>query len=112
MELIQSGNLLVRLLLEVCALGALGYWGYHATSNRVINIGFAIGVPLIAAVAWAMLASPNAPADLSGGLKLLVQIIVFGAAALALVATRHLRLATLFTVIAVMNAVLLVVWDQ
>lgn len=59
-ELIQSANLLVRLLLEVCALGAFGYWGYHASSNRAISTILAIGAPTLAAVVRAMLASPNA----------------------------------------------------
>jgi hypothetical protein len=105
--LIQSASLLVRLLLEVCALGALGHWGYHATGNRAINIGLAIGAPLVAAVLWAMLASPNAPADLSGEMKLLIQVAVFGTVVIALVASKQIRLATIFTVI----AVLLSVWD-
>ena len=54
LELIKGANLLLRFLLELCALGALGYWGFKTGSGLVAKIGLGIGAPLVVAVVWAM----------------------------------------------------------
>ncbi len=101
-------NLAFRFLLEMSALGALGYWGWtqHAGLARWL---WAIGTPLIAAVLWGTFAVPNDP-SLSGQtmiptpgiLRLLLELSFFGIAAIALVASQRaaagwvLAAATLF----------------
>ena len=52
LELIKSVNLALRFLLELCALGALGYWGFKTGSTTSSKIGLGLGVPLVAAVVW------------------------------------------------------------
>jgi hypothetical protein len=47
MEIITSGNLALRFLLELCALVALGYWGFRTGSGLFAKIGLGIGVPLL-----------------------------------------------------------------
>jgi hypothetical protein len=48
-------NLLLRFLLEVCALIALGYWGLHAA-----GLLLCIGAPLLFALLWGLFAAHKA----------------------------------------------------
>jgi hypothetical protein len=112
MELIKGANLLLRFLLELCALGAIGYWGFKTGSGVIAKVGLGIGAPLLAAVVWGVFVSPEAPVQLPGLLVLLLQVLVFGAAAAGLVATRHRSLAPVFVAVVVVNAVLMYVWGQ
>ena len=59
MELIKGANLALRLLPELCALGALGYWGFKTGGGSLARIGLGVGAPLVAAVAWGVFASPR-----------------------------------------------------
>ena len=111
-EVIKVANLALRFLLELCALGALGYWGLKTGSGLIAKIGLGIGAPLVAAVVWGTFVSPQAPVQLPGPLSLLLQVLVFGSAAAALVATGHGTLAMVFLVIVVINAILMYVWGQ
>ena len=112
MEVIKGANLLLRFLLELCALGALGYWGFKTGSTTITKIALGVGAPLVAAVVWGVFVSPRAPVELSGLVVLLLQVLVFGSAAAVLVATEHRALAMVFGVIVVTNAVLMYVWGQ
>ena len=83
-------NLAVRLLLEIAALVALGYWGFEQHSG-IWRFLFGLGLPLLAAVAWGTLAVPGdgsrsgkAPVPVSGAVRLLLELSFFGSAALAL----------------------------
>lgn len=111
LELIRGANLALRFLLELCALGALGYWGFK-TGGLIAKIGLGIGAPLIAAVVWGTFLSPQAPVRLSGLLVLILQALVFGSAAAGLVATGHRTLALVFVVIVAINAALMYLWGQ
>ncbi len=112
LELIKGANLALRFLLELCALGALGYWGFKTGGGAVAKITLGIGAPLVAAVVWGTFLSPRAPVALPGALVLLLQALVFASAAAGLVATGHRTLALVFGVIVVVNAVLMYVWRQ
>ncbi len=112
LELIKSVNLALRFLLELCALGALGYWGFKTGSTTLAKIGLGLGVPLVAAVVWGVFVSPNAPVQLPGLLALILQVLVFGSAAAGLAATGHRTLAGIFALVVVANALLMYVWGQ
>ena len=43
-------NLTLAFVLELCALGALGYWGARTGGGPVTNTALGIGAPLLAAV--------------------------------------------------------------
>lgn len=53
-------NLLLRFLLELTALAALGYWGYHAVEGEVARLALCIVAPLLFAVAWGLFAAHKA----------------------------------------------------
>ena len=112
LELIKGANLALRFIMELCALGALGYWGFRTGGGLVAKIGLGIGAPLVAAVVWGAFVSPQAPVQLPGPLNLFLQALVFGSAAAALVSTGHRTLAVVFLVIVVINAALMYVWGQ
>ena len=112
LELLKGANLVLRFLLELCALGALGYWGFKTGSATITKIGLGIGAPLVAAVVWGAFVSPQAPVQLPGLLVLVFQVLVFGLAAAALVATGHQTLALVFVMIVGINAILMYVWGQ
>jgi hypothetical protein len=52
LELIKGATLALRFLLELCALGALGYWGFKTGGGALAKVGLGLGVPLVAAVVW------------------------------------------------------------
>jgi len=108
-EFIKGANLLLRFLLELCALGAVGYWGFRIGGGLAAKIRLGIGVPL---VVWAIFVSPQAPVRLALPLSLLLQVLVFGLAAAALVATGHRTPAWVFVALVVINALLMYVWGQ
>ena len=112
MELIKGINLALRFLLELCALGALGYWGFKTGGGLLAKIGLGIGSPLIPAVVWGTFLSPQAPVQLPGLLSSALQTLIFGLAAAGLVATGHRTLALASGAAVVVNAILMYVWEQ
>ena len=57
------------------------------------KIGLGIGVPLLAAVVWGILLAPNAAVRIPVFIGLLLQVVVFVAAAAGLAATGYRTLA-------------------
>jgi hypothetical protein len=112
LELIKGVNLALRFLLELCALVALGYWGFKTGSAAIAKVALGIGLPLVAAVVWGVFVAPRAPVALPGFVVLPLQVVVFGSAAAGLVATGHRTLALAFGVLVVINAILMYVWGQ
>jgi Zn-dependent protease len=98
LELIKGINLAVRFLLELCALGALGYWGFKTGSTTIAKIALLVGA--------------QASVQLPGLVVMVLQVLVFGSAAAALVATGHRTLALVFVATVVINALLMYVWGQ
>jgi hypothetical protein len=111
-EVIKGANLALRFLLELCALGALAYWGFKTGSGPITKIGLGLGAPLLAAVVWGVFVSPQAPVALPGPLSLVLQALVFGSAAAALAYAGHHTLALVFLAVVVINAVLMYAWVQ
>ena len=81
-------NLTVAFLLELCALVVLGFWGVRTGSGPVTKTALGIGAPLLAAVLWGLFAAPRAPVSVPSA-RFAVELLVFGAAALALCTTGH-----------------------
>ena len=95
-------NLALRFLLEVIALGALGWWGWAQTDSWW-RAPLAIVVVLLTAALWGTFAVPNDPSRGGNGLvqvpgiaRLVLELLVFGAAAYALNALGRPTLAIVF----------------
>jgi len=112
MELIKSANVGLRFVLELCALAALSYWGFHTGDQLLLKIVLGLGAPLIAAVLWATLGAPAAQAKLSGVLHLALEVVIFGAAIVALAKADQSELAGVFAVIFIINRALMAIWRQ
>lgn len=70
---------------EVLAImTALGYWGFMTGSSTTVRWLLGIGAPLLAAVVWGAWLTPKAPWRLQGAAALLVELLLFGLAFVAL----------------------------
>lgn len=80
-------NLAIRFLLEIVALIALALWGWR-THDGAIRVLWALGPPLAAALIWGVFRVPNdpgaAPVAVPGWLRLLLELLFFASAVLAL----------------------------
>ena len=88
-------NLALRLLLEMAALIAMGYWGWTQHTGLVRWL-LAIGTPLLAAMLWGTFAvlddpsrSGKAPVPTPGVLRLLLELSFFAFATFALIASQQ-----------------------
>ncbi len=83
----HSINLALRFLLELAAIFAFGVWGYSLTSGGM-RILLAIIFPLLFAVLWGVFAVSGDPSrsgktvvQTPGIVRLLLELLLFGAAA-------------------------------
>ena len=58
MVVLKYANLALAFLLELCALAALGCWGFVTGGGLPAKICLGVGVPLLAAVLWGVLVGP------------------------------------------------------
>ena len=112
MDLLKGLNLLVRFLLELCMLVAVGYWGFKTHSGWAMKIIFGIGLPVVIAVLWGLFIAPRATYPLTGISYLVVELILLGSGTLALFASGKPNLGWIYTGILVVNKVLIIVWKQ
>jgi hypothetical protein len=110
MPITQAANLVLRFLLELCMLAALGYWGYWTGQGTLAKVGLAICAPLLAAMVWGVFISPKAAVRVPRWLWLVLQGILFGCAAAALATTGHPFLATVLLLLVAINSILLYAW--
>lgn len=83
-------NLVIRFLLELSALLALGVWGWQQAEGS-LRFVLAVTIPLSAAILWGVFAVPGdpsrsgtAPIAVPGMLRLALELAVFGFATWAL----------------------------
>lgn len=100
-------NLALRLVLELCAIVALGYGGWHVDGSVWVRLLLAVLAPVAGAVVWGAFVAPRARYPITDPLRLLPEWIVFGGATLALVGTGHPVLGIVFAVLAAGNRVAL-----
>ncbi len=112
MDILKSLNLLVRFLLELCMLVAVGYWGFETHSDWTTKIIFGIGLPVLIAVVWSLFTAPKAPYHLTGVAHIVLSLILLGLGAVALFAAGKVNLGWAYLVILIVNQILLIVWKQ
>lgn len=100
MSAVQGIVLLVRFLSELAALAAFAVWGVDAAGP----IG--ILLPTAVAVFWGRWMAPRSSTRLQDPARLVVELVIFGAAAAALVAVDAPGLAAAFAIAAIGCAVL------
>lgn len=112
MAALKAFNLLVRFLLELCLLAAVGYWGFKTHSSGGIKILLGIGLPALLAVLWGLFVAPKARYPLEGISHLAMELILLGSGALALFASNRPDLGWIYLAVLIVNKVLMVVWKQ
>jgi hypothetical protein len=113
LELIKGATLALRFLLELCALGALGYWGFKTGGGALAKVGLGLGVPLVAAVVLGTFVAPKALVKVPGAVRLLVEVAVFASAPSALYVAGNTRLASALVLLYVVHRVLLIaLWQR
>jgi uncharacterized membrane protein len=79
-------NAPLAFLLELAMLAAFGYFGFHAGDVFVFQLLLGIGIPLTAVFIWAKWLAPKAKERLKMPGLVAAKAILFGLAALALIA--------------------------
>ena len=99
-------NLVVRFVLELAALVAVGAWGW-SQHDGLARVLLGIGLPVLMATAWGVFrvnGDPKAaPVPVAGWVRLLLEAAYFGAAVLALYAGGRTDLAVVFGLIVVVH---------
>lgn len=96
-----------RFLLELAALGALGYWGYQTGAGIPLKLLLGIGAPLAAAIVWGTFISPQASVPVAVPIRVLLELGVFVSAAAGLFAADRETLAIAFLTAALIDTALL-----
>jgi hypothetical protein len=99
-------NLGVRFLLELSILASLGYWGW-TEHDGIWRFLWGAGLPLAAAILWGTFRVPNDPGDapvqVPGLVRLLLELALFGAAVGLLVAADRSVTATVLGAVVVLH---------
>ncbi|MCZ8513144.1 YrdB family protein [Paenibacillus filicis] len=111
-SLLKSLNLILRFLLEVCVVIALGYWGFKTGSSTAAKYIIGLGTPLLIMVVWGTFGSPGASIPLVGWPLLMLEIVIFGLAVAALYGTSLPKLAAVMGGVFVINRILMYMWGQ
>jgi hypothetical protein len=112
MGAVRAGNLALRFLLELCMLGALLTWGFATGTSPVARLGLGLGLPVLAAVVWGTFLSPHAAVALPKPLRVLLELLLFGAAVAALAQVGYRTLAIAFGVLVLVNEIMITALGQ
>jgi hypothetical protein len=97
--------LTVRFLMELGLLAAVSLWGFSTGAGAWSSVlGF--GAPLLVAVIWGLFVAPKAKWPLPVAARVALELVLFGAGALALAALGSVVLAMSFAVVAVVTSLL------
>ncbi len=112
MDALKMLNLAVRFSLELCMLAAVAFWGFKTQNNWLMKILLGIGLPVLIATLGGMVLAPKATRPLTGASFLTLELILFSTGALALFAGGKPILGWIYTITAIVNKILLIVWKQ
>lgn len=112
MNAIKVANLTLRFALELAALAALGYWGFTLDQPLWVRVVAAIAAPLLAATIWGTFVSPKATRRLVDPSRFGVEMLIFGAASLALWVAGQTNFALALILLYLFNRALIVLLGQ
>jgi hypothetical protein len=105
-DILKALNLLVRFLLELCMLAAVGYWGFQTGAGWGMKIFLGIGFPALVTAGWWL------AWKLNGMPRLALELTLLGFGAVALFASSRPDLGWVYTAIVIVNKILMVFWKQ
>ena len=109
--MLSVSNLVLRFLLELAGLAALGYVGFQLFDGPLRWVA-AAAAPLVLAVIWGLVAAPNASNGLAPSVRALIGSALLLAVALGLALAGQPQPATVFAALVLVNTVLIVVLGQ
>ena len=112
MNVLTGLNLALSFILELCALGALAYWGFNASQHPLIRVVFGVGAPLAMIVIWSVYLAPKSARRLKEPALSGAKVIIFVLAAAALAAAGQTLVATIFLAATAVNLLLAMIWQQ
>jgi hypothetical protein len=83
---VKGVALLVRFLLELAAVAAVAAWGWHLVDPVPLKLLLSVAAAAVVVVVWGTFVSPKARYPVPDPAWLVIEVLVFLAAALALVA--------------------------
>ncbi|MGE8203931.1 YrdB family protein [Heyndrickxia sp. NPDC080065] len=107
MIIVQYTVMIIMFLIELASLVAFSYWGFHLDKGLFAKIVFGVGTPLLVAIFWGIFIAPKASIPVSVPLRILLQIIIFGLAAVSLHSSGRSVLAILFIIVTIINMFLM-----
>lgn len=108
----RSLNLAFRFILELAVLAALLSWGFRSSTELLIQLVLGLGAVAVTIIIWGTFVSPKAPRRLEDPARVALEMVVFGAGALAFVASGALVLGLLLAASAAINLTLMFSWGQ
>jgi len=112
MAILQAVNLALRFALELCLLGALGFWGFSLGGGWPIRLTAGLGAPLLAAVVWGLFVAPKAAYLLADPWRFVLEFVLFALGAGALYLAARPSLAIALFLLFLLNRVLMMIWAQ
>lgn len=103
----EAANLALRFLLELAALGSLGWWGWNEG-----GIALALLCPLAFAAVWGLFVSPKARVRVPRPAWWALNVVLFGLAALALGSAWSVAAGVVFAVVALANLLMLAAFGK
>ena len=107
MSLAEIANAGLRFVLELCALAALGYWGFKASEAALVEWLLGLGAPLVFALVWGAFVAPKAPYRLEDPARLLLEVLAFTGATGVLVDAAEPLLGLAFAIGVLANLLLM-----
>jgi len=105
-------NLIFRFILELCALAAIGIWGWNQ-SDGFFRFVLSIGIPIILAAIWGVFAVPDdpsrsgaAPVVVSGIVRLSIELAIFAFAIWSLYNIGSIRLSSVLGIAVLLHYIL------
>jgi hypothetical protein len=112
MELLKLINIGLRFLLELGILVIFGFWGFKTGTGTFTKILLGIGAPILFTVVWGTFLAPKSSMRLNEPWLFLLELVIFALTCWALYNTGKVNLTITFSVIYILNKILMVIWRQ
>jgi hypothetical protein len=103
---LAGANLGLRFLVELGAYASLAYWGASTGTSMAGRTSLAVAAPLLAVMVWSLLLAPKARWHVGEPAALVLELVIFATATVALIASGPVVLGTVFGVVALGNTLL------
>jgi Protein of unknown function (DUF2568) len=100
----RGAFLMFRFAIELATLAVLAWAGASASVSVPVRIVLAVGLPVLLIVVWGQVMAPTARRRLHDPARLVAEVVIFAASAVALAAAGHVLAAVIYAVVAIATA--------